>query len=66
MDFFRLSKIRRPGKDGQPSVSSTETSHLPQTSSWAERLLESSITQPKKGSLALAAPVLFLNCVTVS
>lgn len=28
MDFFRLSKMRRPGEDGQTSVRSNQRTHL--------------------------------------
>lgn len=28
-DFFRLSKMRQPGENGQPSVRSIERTHLP-------------------------------------
>lgn len=44
MDFFRLSKIRRPGEDGQPSVRSPGRTHLPPTSSRTDRPPQRSVT----------------------
>lgn len=64
IDFFRLSKMRRPGEDGQPFVKNIKKTHLPQTSSWTERPLQSSATLHERvwRTYTWAIPVLFLNC----